>query len=379
MAKYKFEDIAFNSKEKKKPTPADKNTYLGLEHLDSQCLQVTRFGSDVAPVGEKLIMRQGDVLFGKRRAYQRKVAIAPFDGIFSAHGMVLRPKTKVIIKELFPFFISSNQFLDAAIKVSVGSLSPTINWRDLKVLEFDIPPLEEQAALAEILWGFEKTKAAYKRLLASTEALVQAQFVEMFGDPEGYQMWPTKKIKDVAKIKVGVVIQPARYYTDAQHGVKAFRSLNIKPFSIDNSDWVYFSEEGMTKNKRTIAQQGDVLIVRSGAPGTACVVTNEFSGCNVIDLIIASPREGLVDPLFLCAFTNFPHGKNKILAGQRGIAQKHFNIGMYENLDIPCPPIQLQKQFCNFFEIATCSKSAIQQSLSTLDQARSALMEKTFR
>lgn len=69
MAKYRFEQIAINSTEKKKPVEEDRFTYLGLEHLDSGSLKVTRFGSDVAPIGEKLVMRKGDVLFGKRRAY----------------------------------------------------------------------------------------------------------------------------------------------------------------------------------------------------------------------------------------------------------------------------------------------------------------------
>ena len=86
MPKYKFTDIAFNSTEKKKPTEADKDTYIGLEHLDSGTLTVSRWGADIAPIGEKLVMKKGDILFGKRRAYQKKVGIAPFDGIFSAHG-----------------------------------------------------------------------------------------------------------------------------------------------------------------------------------------------------------------------------------------------------------------------------------------------------
>ena len=111
MAKYKFEEIAINSTAKKKPVEEDKYTYLGLEHLDPRTLKVSRFGSEVAPIGEKLIMKKGDVLFGKRRAYQKKVAIAPFDGIFSAHGMVLRPKTDVIDPGFFPLFISSDYFL----------------------------------------------------------------------------------------------------------------------------------------------------------------------------------------------------------------------------------------------------------------------------
>ena len=184
MAKYRFDQIAINSTEKKKPVEEDRFTYLGLEHLDSGSLKVNRYGSEVAPIGEKLIMRKGDVLFGKRRAYQKKVAIAPFDGIFSAHGMVLRPKEDVIDKDFFPLFISSDYFLDAAIKISVGSLSPTINWRDLKELEFELPDLDTQRRLAAVLWAMNETMDSYKELIEATDELVKSQFIEMFGDPK---------------------------------------------------------------------------------------------------------------------------------------------------------------------------------------------------
>lgn len=180
MSKYKFEDIAFNSTAKKKPVEEDKYTYLGLEHLDSECLKVKRFGSEVAPIGDKLLMKKGDVLFGKRRAYQKKVAIAPFDGIFSAHGMVLRPKENVIDPAFFPLFISSDYFLDAAINISVGSLSPTINWKDLKQLEFELPDLDTQRKLAKILWSIQDTIESYKDLLSKTDELVKSQFIELF-------------------------------------------------------------------------------------------------------------------------------------------------------------------------------------------------------
>lgn len=99
MGIFKFDEIAFNSTEKKKPVDEDKYTYLGLEHLDSDSIYVTRYGADVAPKGDKLI---------------------------------------------FPMFIKSDYFLDAAIKISVGSLSPTINWRDLKELKFELPSLEKR-------------------------------------------------------------------------------------------------------------------------------------------------------------------------------------------------------------------------------------------
>ena len=179
---YKFEDIAINSTAKKKPTEEDKDTYIGLEHLDSDCLYVTRWGADAAPTGEKLLMKKGDVLFGKRRAYQRKVGIAPFDGIFSAHGMVLRPNEEIIDKDFFPFFISSDQFMERAVRISVGGLSPTINWKDLRVQEFILPSIEEQRILADKLWAAYRLKESYKKLLTATQEMVKSQFIEMFGD-----------------------------------------------------------------------------------------------------------------------------------------------------------------------------------------------------
>ena len=166
---YRFDKIAFNSTAKKTPTESDKEHYIGLEHIDSECLEITRWGSDVAPIGEKLIMKKGDVLFGKRRAYQRKLAIAPFDGIFSAHGMVLRPNEEVVDKNYFPFFMSSDLFMERAVQISVGGLSPTINWKDLREQEFSLPSLAEQKVLSDKLWSAYRLKESYKKLLTGTE------------------------------------------------------------------------------------------------------------------------------------------------------------------------------------------------------------------
>ena len=241
MAKYRFEQIAINSKEKKKPVEEDRFTYLGLEHLDSGSLKVTRFGSDVAPIGEKLVMHKGDVLFGKRRAYQKKVAIAPFDGIFSAHGMVLRPKEDVVDKDFFPLFISSDYFLDAAIKISVGSLSPTINWRDLKDLEFELPDLETQRKLAAVLWAMNDTMESYKKLISATDELVKSQFIEMFGDPAQNPMgWPMRRLSDVCtKLTDGTHFSPESF---PEGDYKYITAKNIKIDGFDFSDLTYVPE-----------------------------------------------------------------------------------------------------------------------------------------
>ena len=93
------------------------------------------------------------MIFGRRRAYQRKLAVAEFDGICSAHAMVVRARPEVVLPEFLPFLMMSDRFMNRAVEISVGSLSPTINWTTLKLEEFDLPPLDQQRRIAEILWA----------------------------------------------------------------------------------------------------------------------------------------------------------------------------------------------------------------------------------
>lgn len=374
MPHYKFDQIAYNITDKKMPEPGDEKMYIGLEHLDSGSLKVTRWGSEVELKGQKLVMKKGDVLFGRRNTYLRRAAIAPHDGIFSAHGMIFRPKTEVIDSEYFPFFISSNYFMDAAIRISVGSLSPTVNWKTLKELEFDIPSLDEQRKNARMLAAINETKEAYQELLLQTDNLVKSQFIEMFGDPESVIKNAINTVADVADVQVGLVIKPTRFYSADGTGTPAFRSLNIGEMYIRDSEWVYFTDKGMVENQRTIAHTGDVLVVRSGYPGTSCVVTPEYDGRNVVDLIIAHPNVSKILPEFLCAFTNYPHGKIQIENSQRGVAQKHFNVSLYNKMKIVVPPMELQKQFVQLLHQSDKSKFELKEAIKSCDALMKAIL-----
>ena len=255
---YKFEDIAINSTTKKKPTEEDKDTYIGLEHLDSDCLYVTRWGADAAPTGEKLLMKKGDVLFGKRRAYQRKVGIAPFDGIFSAHGMVLRPNEEIIDKDFFPFFISSDQFMERAVRISVGGLSPTINWKDLRVQEFTLPSIEEQRILADKLWAAYRLKESYKKLLTATQEMVKSQFIEMFYGGK-YTVDKLRKHIDVIR---GVSYKPSDVYeTHNENTSIVLRSNNIEGGQINFDDLVYVSTDRVSEFQ--LLSAGDIVMCGS--------------------------------------------------------------------------------------------------------------------
>ena len=209
--------------------------------------------------------------------------------------------------------------------------------------------------------------------------LVKSRFIEMFGEPNKMDRWQCCKVKDIADVTVGLVIKPTRFYTDdANNGIKAFRSLNVREMRVNDSDWVYFSKEGNEQNKKSQLQKGDVLIVRSGYPGTSCVVTDEYVGCNAIDIIIARPNQEKVNPYYLCAFNNFPHGMNQIQHGTGGAAQKHFNVGAYNDMVIAVPPMKLQNDFVEFMGQTDKSKLAVQQSIETLKLLKEKLMQKYF-
>lgn len=152
----KFGEIAKHISKRVEPSETTLEIYVGLEHLDPDSLKITRHGvpSDVA--GQKLLVKKGQIIFGKRRAYQRKVAVADWDCICSAHAMVLEVIPGKILPELLPFFMQSNCFMERAISISEGSLSPTIKWKTLENQKFKIPTIEHQYQLLNILNKIEE-------------------------------------------------------------------------------------------------------------------------------------------------------------------------------------------------------------------------------
>ena len=362
MAKYRFDQIAINSTEKKKPVEEDRFTYLGLEHLDSGTLKVTRFGAEVAPIGEKLVMHKGDVLFGKRRAYQKKVAIAPFDGIFSAHGMVLRPKEDVIDKDFFPLFISSDYFLDAAIKISVGSLSPTINWRDLKNLEFEIPDIDTQRRLATVLWSMNETMESYKELISATDELVKSQFIEMFGDPIiNDKGWKYATFPEVTTIVLG---STPRTNNDA------YWNGNLKWISpaelSDNSFYVYDTEKHITEEGAKAARlrsfPAETVLFSTRAPIGKTAIAGSEMYCNQgFKNFICGPE---LKPVYLYYLLTVK--KDYFQGLGTGTTFKELSRSAIEKISISVPPIELQTQFETIYRQSDKSKFELEQALSEL-------------
>lgn len=177
----RFDSIAVNISERVEPKDTQLSVYVGLEHLDSDNLRIERTGKPDDVIGTKLKIYKGDIIFGKRRAYLRKVAVSHFDGIASAHSMVLRANQKNIEKEFLPFFMQSDEFMDRAVQISEGSLSPTIKTKTLGKQEFLMPKKSKQQELVMVFKQFDVTIEQLKQQRTFLKNLKQKLLNEILG------------------------------------------------------------------------------------------------------------------------------------------------------------------------------------------------------
>ncbi len=176
MSKVKLGEVAIEHKETCRENK-DGYPVVGLEHLVPEEVTLTAWDEGCDNTFTKMF-RKGNVLFGRRRAYLKKAAVAPFDGICSGDITVIEAIQDRILPELLPFIIQNDDLFDFAVGKSAGSLSPRVKWEHLKNYEFELPDMDKQRELAELLWAMNATKRSYQKLIAATDELVKSQFIE---------------------------------------------------------------------------------------------------------------------------------------------------------------------------------------------------------
>ena len=181
MAKVKLNDVAIEARETWKQNKTDVPV-VGLEHLEPDEIWLKRW--DLNPDENTFTkgFKKGQLLFGRRRAYQKKMSVASCDGICSGDITVIAAKPEKILPDLLPFYLRTDAFFDFAVRGSGGSLSPRVKWSHISDYEFDLPPMEEQKKLAELLWAANDLKEKYKKAITATDEMLKAKFREMFGE-----------------------------------------------------------------------------------------------------------------------------------------------------------------------------------------------------
>lgn len=324
---WRFDQMATNVNVRiDNPSESGMEHYVGLEHLDTDSLKIRRWGTPDDVEATKLMFKKGDIIFGRRRAYQRKLGVAEFDGICSAHAMVLRAKPDVVLPEFLPFFMQSDLFMSRAVEISVGSLSPTINWKTMALQEFALPSIAEQAELVEVLRAAEATIEAQTNAAeigrVTRSALVEDALAANF-DPE------------VAK-PLGTYLTDLSYGSSSrssyeEKGYPILRIPNVLRGRVDYSDLQHL-ELTDTEYERLALRKGDVLLVRTnGNPqyvGRSVVIDHLHEKTVYASYLIRIRcNESTLRPAFLAEFLNAPTTRQR-LRGEVKSSAGNYNINI---------------------------------------------------
>jgi type I restriction enzyme, S subunit len=256
---------------------------------------------------------------------------------------------------------------------------PSIRLEDINNIELALPNIGEQEEIVSILDQADSLRQKRKQAIDLLDEYLKSVFLEMFGDPvTNPKDWEYILSDDYCDLlTVGVVIKPASYYQSS--GVIALRSLNIKPNAINLNNVVYFSKEDNNgKLSKSKLKKDDVVIVRTGLTGTAAVIPEELDGANCIDLIIARPKQELINSIYFSFLINSDRGKHLISLREVGGIQKHFNVSALKQLQIPAPPIELQSKFAQIVKDTEALKQKMYVQAEELDNQFNALMQKNF-
>ena len=296
--KHRFDEMAVVVNDRiDDPAKADVEYYVGLEHLDSESLTIRRWGAPSDVDATKLRFRAGDIIFGRRRVYQRKLAVADFDGICSAHAMVLRAKPAVALPEFLPFFMQSDLFMERAREISVGSLSPTINWKTLAKEEFALPPLAEQLGIAEVVTLAGALSEAVRNLLDAAVAMHAGVLSSLESSSE---------CKPVRLGSLLSAIVPGRSVAGLDTPPAASEYGVLKVSAVDPHGFLAYESKTLLDQQDFVSEfsvrSGDLIMTRANTPelvGEVCLVDRDYPNLMLCDKTLRLVPRSNIDPYLL--------------------------------------------------------------------------------
>jgi type I restriction enzyme, S subunit len=341
----------------KNPLGNGLDRYVGLEHIEPNNLHITSWGNIAEGTTFTKRFTRGHLLFGKRRSYLRKAAIAEFDGICSGDILVFEANEKVIEPGLLAFVVSSDRFFDYAIQTSAGSLSPRTKFQDLEKLEFLIPPKEQQSKLAELLWAVDKV-CYQQQLINSKLEKLKLRYLQNIINPKlpkeklqstsfGFipKQWSVKKVSEVSDIEYGISDAVANN-NDSTLGCPILTGANINldgTFNID--ELVYYQVP--TKDK-FLLQFGDLLFNwRSGSSfhvgKTAYFDLEGMYTYASFMLRIRAKKD--FDSRFGWYLFNYLRGIEYFTKGISQQVNFKMNANVFREVQLPIPPLEEQKVY----------------------------------
>ena len=354
----RFGDVVENCNETCDPAEAGLERFIAMEHLEPGSLHVRAWGNVADGTTFTRRCGPGQVLFGKRRAYQRKVAVAEFDAVVSGDIYVLAPKDDRLLPELLPFLCLSERFFQHAVGTSAGSLSPRTNWSSLASFEFDLPPLDQQRRIAEILWAVDEAQIKWSQAASQhTKSLhVFSSSATLRGfENQATQQTPIGAIPAAWRcLRLEEVIEHSAYgprFPGSSYASDG-NAFQIRTTDYDRVGGINFSQVPAASLDADVVSahrlnDGDFLLSRSGEyAGLTAVFREPNDGRAYIPgaFLIRYRFKNELDPDFLIALCESEFGERYVKPLATGSAQPNISGSAFGRLIIPLPPVKEQRQ-----------------------------------
>lgn len=333
---------------------------VGLEHLDPGEVELAHWDEGAETTFTKTFSR-GQVLFGRRRAYLHKAAVAPFDGICSGDITVIAA-TDGLYPRLLPFIIQNDALFEHAVTNSAGSLSPRVKWQSLSQFEFELPSIDRQEEIADVLWAAQETRSHYKQLLAACDDVVKSQFVEMFRCAS--RLSCTTLSKCCARMASGST--PSMRHPEYYGGDIPFIKSGDVVSNAISSGTLSLSRAALANTSVCLVPAGSVLVVTRSALLQKRLATGISANELAVnqDVRAFTPFDNYLAEYLLWAIRS---SEDDLLLKVKTVNTSGLDKRYLEELPVAEAPIALQQEFADFAASVDKSKFAVQKALDELN------------
>mgnify|MGYP001561779903 CR=1 FL=1 len=304
-------------------------------------LEKTKWTND--EVLDKDFLQEGDILLSHINSIEHLAKTAIFTGISEkvVHGinlLKLRPDRTKVIPEYASHILKSDSFINIARSFAQRAVNQaSINTASLKTIKIPVPPLAIQKQIVAVLDSYQNIIGAAKQIVSSWKPKIDIG-----------TKWEIKKLVDIAEVTSSKRIFQNEYVPE---GIPFYRTKEIvemylgKQITID----LYISRNKYQEisKKYDVPKQGDILVSAVGTIGYSWVVPDNrefyFKDGNLLWLKNIRADSNFIQLVIDSLFRTI----NELTVGG---AYKALTIIKLKQVDIPLPPIEIQKQIVEKIE-----------------------------
>lgn len=366
----KFGEVIRQVKDKVDPERSGLIRFVAGEHMDTDDLRIQRWGEiGDGYLGPAFHMRfkPGQVLYGSRRTYLRKVAVPDFEGVCANTTFVLESANpEVLLPELLPFIMTTEAFHEHSQRESKGSVNPYVNFSDLAWHELNLPPPVEQSRIAKAGGALITNLNSLHDLKQAAEKARRAYLLDVFADMQ----CEYKPISELGEVTMGR--QRAPRYEDGPQQRPYLRVANVFDGFIDETDilQMHFSDSEFDKYRLT---PGDILLNEGQSRhlvGRSAIVGNLKNDCAFQNTLIRV-RPKLIEAEYAHAYFQFClySGKFAKMASQT-TSIAHLGVKNFAMLNTPFPEARKRKEILSGLMSLNVFSSDISMHYQELRQFR---------